>query len=103
MGDCSEDEEDEVGDCSGDGGGPVREASSVEMPGRVALPEAVWGKLLSAEELPVRKYESCITALILLPEGKDTASYRKHMLLYKRSYKLIVTVIAYLKKRPCHI
>ena len=83
MGDRSEDEEDGVGGCSGNGGGPVGEASSVEMPGRVALPEAVWGMLISAEELPVRKYENCITAVILLPEGKDTASYIKHILLVR--------------------
>ena len=50
----------------------------MEMPGRVALHEAVWGKLASAEELPVSKYENRITALILLPEGKDTASYINH-------------------------
>ena len=85
MGDRSEDEEDGVGDCSGDGGGPVGERSSVEMPGRVALHEAVWGKLLLAEELPVSKYKNRITALILLPEGKDTANYIKHMLLIRTS------------------
>ena len=39
MRDCSEDEEDGVGECSGDGGGPVGEGSLVEMSGRVALHE----------------------------------------------------------------
>lgn len=53
----SEDEEDGVGDFSGDGGDPVGEGSLVALHGRVALHEAVWGTLLSAEELPVSKYE----------------------------------------------
>lgn len=53
----SEDEEDGVGDFSGDGGDPVGEGLLVAVPGRVALHEAVWGTLLSAEELPVSKYE----------------------------------------------
>ena len=37
------------------------EGSSVEMPQRVALHEAT--KLLSAEELPVSKYEDCIHSI----------------------------------------
>ena len=32
-----------VGNCSGDGGGPVGEGSLVEMPGRVALHETGYG------------------------------------------------------------
>lgn len=48
-----------MGDCSGGEVGAVGEASAVEMPGLVALPDA--------EEIPVSKNENLVT---LLSEGR---------------------------------